>query len=106
MRGRKSQLRIELDEPTKAALEALLRSPKTSLGLARRARAILLLAKSTPFNQTAQIVGLAQRHVRKWAKRFVAHGQVGLLDRPRPGRKPGFSPRGGGSGRENRLRTS
>ena len=92
MRGRIPKLIIELDEPTKANLQALVRSQKTPAGLARRARAMLLLAEGQPFLHTAKQVGLAERHVRKWAKRFVQHGQAGLLDLPRPGRQPAFPP--------------
>lgn len=95
MRGRIPKLIIELDEPTKANLQALVRSQKTPVGLARRARAMLLLAEGQPFLHTAKQVGLAERHVRKWAKRFIQHGQSGLSDLPRPGRKPDFPPRGG-----------
>lgn len=94
MRGRKPKLIIELDEPTKANLQALVRSQKTPVGLARRARAMLLLTEGQPFLHTANQVGLAERHVRKWAKRFVAQGITGLQDLPRPGRKPAFPPRG------------
>ena len=93
MRGRKPKLIIELDEATKAELHSLVRSQKTPVGLARRARAMLLLAEGQPFLHTAQKVGLAERHVRKWAKRFVAQGIAGLQDLPRPGRKPAFPPR-------------
>lgn len=53
MRGRIPKLIIELDEPTKANLQALVRSQKTPVGLARRARAILLLAERQPFLHTA-----------------------------------------------------
>ena len=95
MRGRIPKLIIELDEPTKANLQALVRSQKTPVGVARRARAMLLLAEGQPFLHTAKQVGLAERHVRKWAKRFKQHGQAGLCDLPRPGRKPAFPPRGG-----------
>lgn len=90
MRGRKPKLIIELDEPTKLELQSLVRSQKTPVGLARRARAILLLAEGVPFLHTAHTVGLAERHVRKWAKRFKAQGVSGLHDLPRPGRKPVF----------------
>jgi len=103
MRGRKPKLIIELDESTKAALQAKLRSVKTPLGLARRVQAILLLAEGVPFLHTARRVGLAERHVRKWAKRFVASGLAGLEELPRPGRKPVFSPRGRFTSGENGL---
>lgn len=103
MRGRKPKLIIVLDEPTKAQLQAKLRSPKTPLGLARRVRAMLLLAEGVPFLHTAHTVGLAERHVRKWAKRFVANGPAGLEELPRPGRKGAFSPGGGVTSGENRV---
>jgi transposase len=92
MRGRKPKLIIELNEPTKTELQSLVRSQKTPAGLARRARAMLLLADGVAFLHTAQQVGLAERHVRKWAKRFQAQGLRGLYDLPRPGRPPVFSP--------------
>ncbi|MBW4691781.1 MAG: helix-turn-helix domain-containing protein [Lyngbya sp. HA4199-MV5] len=69
-------------------MESLLRRQKTPVGLAKRARAILLLAERERFNQTAERVGLGERHLRKWARRFLAQGVEGLQDRPRPGRVP------------------
>jgi Helix-turn-helix domain len=95
MRGRPSQLKVAIDEATRATLEGWLRRQKLAAGLARRARAMLLLADGQPYTHTAAQVGLAERHVRKWAKRFVAHGLDGLHDRPRPGRRPVFPPGSG-----------
>ena len=92
MRGRISRVVVEVDEPTRATLEGWLRSTATPLGRARRARAILLLAAGERYAHVAERVGLAERHVRKWALRFGAHGVAGLHDKPRPGRKPVFSP--------------
>jgi hypothetical protein len=53
---------------------------------------MLLLADGHSFAATARQVELRERHVRKWALRFVAAGIEGLYDKPRPGRKPVFSP--------------
>jgi hypothetical protein len=92
MRGRKSNLKIELDEQTHNILLALLRRQKVEMGLAKRAWAILLLAGGETYTAAAKQVGLAERHVRKWAKRFLKQGVSGLYDKPRPGRKPVFSP--------------
>ena len=97
MRGRPSRLKVEIDDTTRATLEGWLRRQKTAVGLATRARAMLLLAAGQPYTHTAAQVGLAERHVRKWAKRFVAQGIAGLQDQPRPGRRPVF-PSGGRSG--------
>lgn len=92
MRGRTSNIKISLTQPQRETLEGLLRRQKTPVGLAKRARAMLLLADGERFNHTAKRVGLGERHLRKWAKRFVEQGVAGLQDQPRPGRVPGFPP--------------
>jgi hypothetical protein len=92
MQGRRSALRIELDDHTRATLAGWLRRQKTPVGLAKRARAILLLAEGYTFAATARQVELRERHVRTWALRFVACGIDGLYDTQRPGRQPVFSP--------------
>ena len=83
------------DDSTRATLTGWLRKQKTPVGLAKRARAMLLLADGYSFAATARQVELRERHVRKWALRFVAHGIDGLSDKKRPGRRPVFSPGGG-----------
>jgi len=86
---------LEVDDQTRATLAQWLRRQKTPIGLAERAQAILLLADGQTFAATARQVGLRERHVRKWALRFVVHGIDGLYDKQRPGRRPVFSPGGG-----------
>jgi Winged helix-turn helix len=95
MRGRTSAIKINLTRDQREALESLLRRQKTPVGLAKRARAILLLAEGERFTQTAQRVALGERHLRKWARRFIEQGVAGLQDSPRPGRVPVFSPSSG-----------
>jgi winged helix-turn helix protein len=95
MQGRHSALHIALDNATRATLQGWLRKQKTPVALAKRARAILLLADGETFAATARHVELRERHVRKWTLRFVAHGIEGLYDKKRPGRRPVFSPGGG-----------
>lgn len=92
MRGRTSNIKISLTQQQQETLEGLLRRQKTPVGLAKRARAMLLLAEGERFNQTAERVGLGERHLRKWARRFIEQGVEGLQDQPRPGRAPVFSP--------------
>jgi Helix-turn-helix domain len=103
MRGRPSQLKVEIDDATRATLEGWLRRQKTPVGRATRARALLLRAAGPPYTHTAAQVGLAERHVRPWAKRFVAQGIAGLQDQPRPGRRPVFPPGGGPARGHERL---
>ena len=106
MRGRKSALRVVLTPEEHDQLLKYLRRPSTSLGLARRCRAILEVAEGTPLVEVARLVGLTEKHVRKWVQRFLQGRIAGLYDRPGRGRKPVFSPRGGAVRRQDRLRTA
>jgi transposase len=92
MRGRHSAWVIRIDEHTRATLQRWLRQQKTSLGLARRARSLLLLEQGLSYVSTARQVGLAEHNLRKWVKRFSEQGPAGLSEQPRPGRLPVFSP--------------
>jgi hypothetical protein len=92
MQGRKTVIHLDMDDQTRATLAGWLRRQKTPVGLAKRARAMLLLADGHSCAATARQVELRERHVRKWALRFVASGIEGLYDKQRPGRKPVFSP--------------
>jgi hypothetical protein len=106
MRGRKSALRVVLTPEEHDQLLKSLRCPSTPLGPARRYRAILEVAEGTPLVEVARLVGLTEKHVRKWVQRFL-HGRIaGLQDRPGRGRKPVFSPRGGDGCGQDRLRTT
>ncbi len=95
MQGRPAALRLAIDDPTRATLQGWLRKQKTPVGLAQRARALLLLADGQTFAATARHVELRERHVRKWALRFVAYGIDGWYDKKRLGRRPVFPPSGG-----------
>lgn len=104
MRGRKSALRVVLDEPARTELTGWLRAQKTPVGLAKRAWAIMLVAQGQGFAGAGRQVGMAERHVRKWALRFAREGTRGLFDGKRPGRPPVFSPRSRASSGEDGLR--
>ena len=104
MRGRKSTLWVVLDEPTRTELRAWLRAQKTPVGLAKRAWAMLLVADGHGFAGAGRQVGMAERHVRKWAVRFSRDGTRGLFDGQRPGRPPVFSPRSRAASGQDGLR--
>ncbi|WP_442949287.1 helix-turn-helix domain-containing protein [Nostoc sp.] len=76
------------------------------MGLAKRARAILMLASGERFSKTSLYVGMEERHLRKWARRFIEQGIEGLYDGKRPGRPPVFSPSSCIVPSEDRLRAS
>jgi hypothetical protein len=96
MQGRHSAIHIAVDDHTRATLAGWLRRQKTPVARAKRAQAILLLADGQTFAATARHVGLRERHVRKWALRYVTQGLEGLAEKKRPGRKPVLPPGGGG----------
>lgn len=87
-------------------LEAWLRRQTTPVGLAKRARAMLLLADGHHVSETATLVDLQRRHLYKWIERFRDQGVAGLRDGKRPGRPPVFSPRGRDAYRQAGLRTA
>ena len=88
MPGPRSPRQIALGPDTRAALSHLARSPSVEAGLARRARIVLLAADWVPLRHIGPRVGV----VRDWLDRFRSQGLAGLRDRPRPGRRPVFSP--------------
>ena len=106
MRGRKSSLTIALTPEDRTEIERWQRATTCRAGLARRGRVLLLLEQGESLKEAGRLCGMSARHVRKWAERFRAHGLAGLQDKPRPGRKPVFSPRVGDVCSENRLRTA
>jgi len=63
--------------------------------LARRTHALLLLEQRHPYTQAAQLVGLTERNLRKWAKRFQELGISKVFEKPRPGRTPTYTCKAG-----------
>lgn len=103
MRGRHSNIQVQVNSEQQAVLESWLRRSTIAAGLAKRARAILLLGQGQTFTQTSQQVGMAERHLRKWARRFIERGIAGLSDQARAGRPPVFSPSSGSVSGEDCL---
>lgn len=86
-------LSVALADAHRAQLEGLQRAPSTPAGLARRARAILLLAQGRSGVDVAARTGYTPVQVSRLRHRFAAEGLSGLADRPRSGRPPAISPR-------------
>jgi transposase len=84
--------RVELSADERTELERWQRTTTMPAGLVRRGRAVLLLADGNPLKDVIVRSGMTARIVRKWARRFIKDRLAGLADRPRPGRKPLFSP--------------
>ncbi len=81
-----------MSDQTRTLLQSWVRRPTKPSGLVRRARALLLLERGQRLAPTAKHVGLSERHLRKWARRFDQQGVAGLRERMRSGRPPVFSP--------------
>ena len=92
MRGRKSPYVVALTEEEQNELRRWVRTTSMPSGLARRARAILLVSEGKNIAETGRIVGVGRRIVRLWVSRFVEKRIEGLKDKPGRGRKPTFSP--------------
>jgi transposase len=92
MAGPRSGRVVELTGEARAALEALRRRTTVTVGLARRARIILLAAEGVPLERIARQLDVDRNVVRTWVDRYRLGGLVGLEDRPRSGRPRTFSP--------------
>lgn len=106
MRGRKKTFAVTVSPSQRAELERWLRSTTLSVGLARRARLILLLADGRTYRDAARTAGLTIRNARKWALRFGRQGLTGLHDQPGRGRQPVFSPLGRAASGQDGVRTA
>ena len=69
-----------------AALRGMVESPTSTPQQAMRARIVLHAAAGATNRQIADEVGASLPTVGHWRRRFAESGQVGLLDRSRPGR--------------------
>ncbi len=94
---------VRLTTAQRQELQSMLRRTTLAAGLARRARAILLLADGHSVSAVGRTVAMQRRHLYKWMDRFRDHGLDGLSDAKRPGRPPVFSPRGRGASGQDRL---
>ncbi|MGE3889972.1 MAG: helix-turn-helix domain-containing protein [Vicinamibacterales bacterium] len=72
----------------------------------KRVSAILLLADGCTAREVASQVGLGERIVRKWARRYEEQGSKGLKDKKGRGRKPFFPLSRCRRNGEDRLRAS
>ena len=95
MSGPRSGRVVELTGESRDVLEALTRRTTVTVGLARRARIVLLAAEGIPLDRIGRQVGVDRNVVRLWVDRYRVGGVAALEDRPRPGRPRTFFPCGG-----------
>ena len=83
---------VHVSAKQREELDALLRRPTAAAGLAKRARAVLLLADGHTVSDLGRLLPMQRRHIYKWAEQFQRHGIAGLHDGKRTGRPQVFSP--------------
>jgi len=70
----------------------LAHSQTASARLVERAKILYLASQGQTVPQIAEAVGLNEKTVRKWFKRFEQQGLAGLEDAPRPGAPSRYTP--------------
>jgi hypothetical protein len=90
--GVRTPIVIELEAAERQQLESCARSQSMPHRMVSRARIILAVADGQTIAGAARVAGCGRRIARKWAQRFRLKRLAGLADKPRPGRRPVFSP--------------
>jgi transposase len=80
-------MELTLTDDERADLERLLRATSTPAGIARRARCVLLLADGVSYAGVCAALGVTDRFVAQWKRRYVEGGVLALADAPRAGRR-------------------
>jgi Winged helix-turn helix len=96
-------IRIILTDEERSELERICRAHTATQRDVSRAQIILRLDEGWSLSRVAGEVGRQRTVVRKWAKRFVRKRLRGLVDAPRSGRPPRFSPQSRHPSGEARL---
>ena len=99
----KSPYVIHLSEAEQARLDAKVRHRSSQQRDVVRSKLVLMAATGMDNKAIAAQLGVDRKTVSRWRKRFFEERENGLRERPRSGRPPSFSPRGGGSDESNRL---
>src|SRR5437016_1802525 len=83
---------VRLRRGDRKELEARCRSPRTMQRDLKRARIVLLAADGWSTRAIAKEVGVQPRIASLWRHRYADRGLDGLKDKPRPGKKPLYTP--------------
>jgi transposase len=80
-------MELTLTATDRADLERVIRATSTPAGIARRARCVLLLADGHSYSAVCAALGVTDRFVARWKRRFAAGGVLALADDARAGRQ-------------------
>jgi Winged helix-turn helix len=85
---------LELSRKQRTDIEMTMRPEKAERRIVVRAQALLFMADGVPASDIAMVLGVHERTVFRWRKRFACdHPEEKLADAPRSGRPPSLSPR-------------
>ncbi|CAN5807860.1 hypothetical protein BH24ACT15_BH24ACT15_34760 [soil metagenome] len=93
---RHSPYTINLTDAERAELQARARTYTLTYREVVRAKIVLYAAEGLRNDQIAERLDIRRESVSKWRKRFFQQRLDGLIERPRTGRPPVFSPQRAG----------
>ncbi len=83
---------LKLSPEQRIDIEAAMRPEKAERRIVTRAQAVLFMADGVPACDIAMVLGVHERTVFKWRKRFECEAPaLKLADAPRSGRPPSLS---------------
>jgi transposase len=85
-------MQLQLNATDREDLERMLRATSAAAGPTRRARCILLVADGHRYAEICTRLGVTDRFIARWKRRYTAGGVLALLDAPRAGRQNRISP--------------
>jgi transposase len=80
-------MELTLSAADRLDLERVMRATSTPAGIARRARCILALAAGDSYATVCRTLGVTDRFISRWKRRYVEGGVLALGDAPRAGRQ-------------------
>ena len=80
-------MELTLSAADRLDLERVVRATSTPAGIARRARCILALADGASYAAVCTMLGVTDRFISRWKRRYVEGGVLALADAPRAGRQ-------------------
>jgi hypothetical protein len=85
---------LKLSPDQRSDIEMAMRPEKAERRIVLRAQALLFMADGVPACDIAMVLGVAERSVFRWRRRFECdHPELKLADAPRSGRPPSLSRR-------------
>ncbi len=80
-------MELSLSAADRLDLERVVRATLTPAGIARRARCILALAAGDSYATICTTLGVTDRFIARWKRRYIEGGVLALADTPRAGRQ-------------------